>query len=109
MVEAMRSKTKIKALDRIDQAIKYLHGMQIRFQPRVYKTLMEWLSNRKSTLSEWSLCSRQHCPYLLQHTSTNALESYHYNLKRRCRKNYGFGGAILKISETNKVSCFIKY
>ncbi|RHZ79647.1 hypothetical protein Glove_143g94 [Diversispora epigaea] len=46
---------------------------------------------------KWALWTRQHSPLLLQVTSTNALESYHSELKRTTSFLYSLIGASYKI------------
>ena len=49
--------------------------------------------NYLRTTEKWGLHARQHSPLLLQVTSTNALESYHSQLKHDSSKTHGLIGA----------------
>jgi len=49
--------------------------------------------NYMANTRRWSLWARQHSPLLLQVTSTNAVESYHSQLKRETSKVHGLIGA----------------
>lgn len=48
--------------------------------------------NYTDNVRQWALWARQHSPLLLQTTSTNALESYHSELKRTTSHLYGLIG-----------------
>ena len=48
--------------------------------------------NYTDNVHQWALWARQHSPLLLQVTSTNALESYHSELKRTSSRTHGLIG-----------------
>jgi hypothetical protein len=48
--------------------------------------------NYVKNINQWGLWARQHSPLLLQVTSTNALESYHSELKRTSSHLHGLIG-----------------
>jgi len=48
--------------------------------------------NYKKNTHQWALWARQHSPLLLQVTSTNALESFHSELKRTSSHSHGLIG-----------------
>ncbi|RHZ51234.1 hypothetical protein Glove_481g50 [Diversispora epigaea] len=48
-------------------------------------------------IHQWALWARQHFPLLLQVTSTNALESYHSELKKMTSSQHGLIGVCNKI------------
>ena len=50
-----------------------------------------WTKNTE----KWAMYARAHSPLLLQVSSTNALESYHSELKTRVSKHYGLIGMFL--------------
>ena len=51
--------------------------------------------NYQKNSRQWSLWARQHSPLLLQITSTNALESFHSELKAKISVQYGLIGEYL--------------
>ncbi|RHZ76932.1 hypothetical protein Glove_187g66 [Diversispora epigaea] len=55
-----------------------------------------WLYYLKNT-HQWALWARQYSPLLLQVTSTNALESYHSELKKTTSPQHGLIGTCNKI------------
>ena len=58
-------------------------------------TIKQYISrNYTRNIHQWALCARQHSPLLLQVTSTNALESYHSELKRTSSPQHGLIGII---------------
>lgn len=71
MYSALYSKTRIGCEERIREAIALTNDEQVK----------HYLSNYSAHSHEWSLWRRSHSPFLLQMTSTNALESYHSLVK----------------------------
>jgi hypothetical protein len=55
--------------------------------------------NYMNNTHQWALWSRQHSPLLLQITSTNPLESYHSELKRKTSSSHGLIGNLLFVSQ----------
>ncbi|CAG8728866.1 13621_t:CDS:2, partial [Rhizophagus irregularis] len=53
--------------------------------------------NYMRNTQQWALWARQHSPLLLQVTSTNPLESYHSELKRKTSSLHGLIGAVHNI------------
>ena len=73
MVQAMHKRTKIGCEDLVQRAINKCENLVIK----------RYISrNYTKNIHQWALWARQHSPLLLQVTSTNALESYHSELKR---------------------------
>ncbi len=59
------------------------------------------LRNYIKNTHQWALWARQHSPLLLQVTSTNALESYHSELKNTTSPKHGLIGNYLCIFNSN--------
>ncbi|GBB95980.1 hypothetical protein RclHR1_02660001, partial [Rhizophagus clarus] len=93
MIHAMHKRTKIGCKDLVQQAINECSIMTIKN----YIT-----RNYTKNIYQWALWARQHSPLLLQVTSTNALESYHSELKRLTFSQHG---ACHKIVELDKKKC----
>ena len=53
--------------------------------------------NYAGNTHQWAFWARQHSPLLLQITSTNAIESYHSELKRTTISHHGLIGSIIFI------------
>ena len=83
MVLAMHKITKISCDQLIAEAIWLCPNPTIR-------NYIE--KNYKQDTHRWALWARQHSPLLLQVTSTNALESYHSELKRTTSYQHGLIG-----------------
>lgn len=96
MILAMHKRTRIGCEDIVRRAIAACPVQDIqRYINRNY------LKNTH----RWSLWARQHSPLLLQVTSTNALESYHSQLKRGTSKVHGLIGAchiIINVDDKKK-------
>jgi len=89
MNEAMHKKTKIGCELLVQQAINECP----------ISTIQRYISrNFAKNTHQWALWARQHSPLLLQVTSTNALESYHSELKRTTSPQHGLIGACHKVS-----------
>ena len=73
MILAMHKKTKIGCEQLLQDAVNTCPV------PAISKYIEK---NYKKNTHQWALWARQHSPLLLQVTSTNALESYHSELKR---------------------------
>lgn len=85
MIHAMHKRTKIGCEDLIQQAINECSN----------PTIKRYISrNYTKNTHQWALWARQHSPLLLQVTSTNALESYHSELKRTTSSQYGLIGIM---------------
>jgi len=83
MIIAMHKRTKIGCEEVIRDAITTCPVQDVaRYIHRNYERSSE----------RWALWARQHSPLLLQITSTNALESYHSELKVRTSRTYGLIG-----------------
>ncbi|RHZ51906.1 hypothetical protein Glove_468g3 [Diversispora epigaea] len=88
MIGAMHKRTKIGCEQFIQNAIQQCSVSAVcNFIKRNYM----------KNSHKWALWARQHSPLLLQVTSTNALESYHSELKRTTSFLYGLIGASYKI------------
>jgi MULE transposase domain len=88
MILAMHKRTKIGCEELVQQAINECENPIIqRYISRNYTRNMH----------QWALCARQHSPLLLQVTSTNALESYHSELKRTTSSQHGLIGPVYLI------------
>lgn len=83
MLYAMHKKTRAGCAEAVQQAIAQCN---VDFVRR-YIT-RNWSKNTE----KWGMYARAHCPLLLQVSSTNALESYHSELKMRTSKNHGLIG-----------------
>ncbi|RHZ78348.1 hypothetical protein Glove_165g82 [Diversispora epigaea] len=88
MVHAMHKRTKIGCEMLIQQSIE-----ECALTPIKRYIIRYYLKNTR----QWALWARQHSPLLLQVTSTNALESYHSELKRTTSSQHGLIGACNKI------------
>ncbi|CAG8571756.1 15275_t:CDS:2, partial [Cetraspora pellucida] len=88
MIQAMHKRTKIDCDMFVQKAIN-----ECTLSP-VKKYISRYYSENTH---QWALWARQHSPLLLQITSTNALESYHSELKRTTSPQYGLIGACNKI------------
>ena len=86
MVHAMHKRTRIGCEDLVRQAINECPI------PTVKQYI---LRNYVKNTHQWALWARQHSPLLLQVTSTNALESYHSELKRTTSPQYGLIGKYI--------------
>jgi hypothetical protein len=85
MVMAMHKTTKIGCEQLIAEAINRSSVPDIRsYIQRYYQ---------KNT-QQWALWVRQCSPLLLQTTSTNPLESYHSELKKRTSPTHGLIGTV---------------
>jgi hypothetical protein len=83
MLLAMHKKTKVGCQEMIEQAISCCDA------PHVQRYITRnWTKNS----DKWARHARMHSPLLLQVTSTNALESYHSELKTRTAKIHGLIG-----------------
>jgi hypothetical protein len=90
MVFAMHKRTRIGCEDIIQQAISQCPV------PTIQQYIVR---NYQKNTRSWALWARQHSPLLLQVTSTNALESYHSELKRTTSPTFGLIGASHKVVE----------
>ena len=85
MIQAMYKRTRIGCENLVQQAINECP----------IPTIKQYISrNYTRNIHQWALCARQHSPLLLQVTSTNALESYHSELKRTSSPQHGLIGII---------------
>jgi transposase-like protein len=83
MTHAMHKRTKIGCEDLVQQAINECS----------ITTIKNYITrNYTKNMHQWALWARQHSPLLLQVTSTNALESYHSELKRLTSPQHGLIG-----------------
>jgi hypothetical protein len=83
MIHAMHKRTKIGCEDLVQQAINECS----------ITTIKNYITrNYTKNIHQWALWARQHSPLLLQVTSTNALESYHSELKRLTSPQHGLIG-----------------
>ena len=83
MVFAMHKRTKVGCETLVQEAIDACPLATIR----------QYISrNYQRNTKQWALWARQHAPLLLQVTSTNALESYHSELKRMTSPTFGLIG-----------------
>ncbi|RHZ51825.1 hypothetical protein Glove_469g15 [Diversispora epigaea] len=80
MIHALHKITKISCDELIQQAIDECQA------PTVKQYI---LRNYIKNTNQWALWARQHSPLLLQITSTNAIESYHSELKRITVSHHG--------------------
>ena len=87
MIGAMHKRTKIGCEKLLQDAID---GCPV---PTI-KTYIR--RNYESNTHQWALWARQHSPLLLQVTSTNALESYHSELKSSTSSSHGLIGNSFK-------------
>jgi len=87
MLLAMHKQTRAGCSEAVRQAIAHCDVDYVRG----YIT-RNWLKNTE----KWGMYARAHSPLLLQVSSTNALESYHSELKMRTSKNYGLIGMCLR-------------
>jgi hypothetical protein len=85
MLLSMHKKTQLGCEQAIQQAIAVCDVENIKKYITRY-----WTKNTE----KWAMHARAHCPLLLQVTSTNALESYHSELKTRTSKNHGLIGTF---------------
>ncbi|GBC28737.2 riboflavin-specific deaminase [Rhizophagus irregularis DAOM 181602=DAOM 197198] len=96
MIHAMHKRTKIGCEDLVQQAINECS----------ITTIKNYITrNYTKNIHQWALWARQHFPLLLQVTSTNALESYHSELKSLTSPQHGLIGACHKIVELDKKKC----
>lgn len=83
MIHAMHKRTKIGCEDLVQQAINECS----------ITTIKNYITrNYTKNIHQWALWARQHFPLLLQVTSTNALESYHSELKSLTSPQHGLIG-----------------
>ena len=92
MLHAMHKRTRIGCESLIQEAINECAN------PTIKKYI---LRNYTKNTHQWALWARQHSPLLLQVTSTNALESYHSELKSTTSPKYGLIGNCLCIFNSN--------
>jgi hypothetical protein len=92
MLHAMHKRTRIGCESLIQEAINECAN------PTIKKYI---LRNYTKNTHQWALWARQHSPLLLQVTSTNALESYHSELKRTTSPKHGLIGNCLCIFNSN--------
>jgi hypothetical protein len=86
MILAMHKHTKAGCQETLQKAITLCNVDQMkRYITR------NWMNNTE----KWGMYARAHSPLLLQVSSTNALESYHSELKTRTSKSHGLIGMIL--------------
>jgi len=85
MVLAMHKKTNISCKQLINEAVR----LCINSIPNICSYIEK---NYKKNTHQWALWARQHSPLLLQVTSTNAIESYHSELKRTTSHLHGLIG-----------------
>jgi hypothetical protein len=83
MVLAMHKTTKIGCDKLLEEAINTCSVSDVKKYIK---------NNYINNVRQWALCARQHSPLLLQVTSTNALESYHSELKRTTSRTHGLIG-----------------
>jgi hypothetical protein len=83
MIQAMHKRTQIGCDALIEDAIATCPVSTVAKYIKTY-----YSKNTK----KWALWARQYSPLLLQVTSTNALESYHSELKRLTRVTFGIVG-----------------
>ncbi|PKC03132.1 hypothetical protein RhiirA5_503625 [Rhizophagus irregularis] len=88
MIAAMHKRTKISCKKLIQEAINNCPVPTIQNYIR---------RNYMRNTQQWALWACQHFPLLLQVTSTNPLESYHSELKRKTSSLHGLIGAIHNI------------
>ncbi|RHZ80577.1 hypothetical protein Glove_134g166 [Diversispora epigaea] len=88
IIHALHKITKIGCDELIQQAIDECQA------PTVKQYI---LRNYIKNTNQWALWARQHSPLLLQITSTNAIKSYHSELKRTTVSHHGLIGACHKI------------
>uniref|UniRef100_U9U8P1 MULE transposase domain-containing protein n=1 Tax=Rhizophagus irregularis (strain DAOM 181602 / DAOM 197198 / MUCL 43194) TaxID=747089 RepID=U9U8P1_RHIID len=88
MLHAMHKRTRIGCESLIQEAINECANLTIK------KYI---LRNYAKNTHQWALWARQHSPLLLQVTSTNALESYHSELKMTTSPKHGLIGACNNI------------
>ncbi len=86
MIHAMHKTTSIGCNELVQQAINQSQSSTIK---------QYILRNYAKKTHQWALWACQHLPLLLQITSTNALESYHSELKRTTASYYGLIGIFI--------------
>jgi hypothetical protein len=69
---------------------------------KTHKNLRIYLDNIRKTSKKWAMYARQHSLVLLQNTSTNAIESYHRQIKRKNTKTFGLKTAIENAIQVNR-------
>ncbi|KAF9150136.1 hypothetical protein BGX20_005790, partial [Mortierella sp. AD010] len=80
MIQAMHNRTQIGCDALIEDTIATCPVSPVAKYVRTYHS---------NNTEKWAFWARQHSPLLLQVTSTNALESYHSELKRLTRASFG--------------------
>ena len=55
------------------------------------------IKNWQKDTAKWGMYARQHSPLLLQNLTTNAIESYHNQIKHVCKGNDSFKGEYFSI------------
>jgi hypothetical protein len=83
MIAVMHKRTKIGCESLVQDAINHC---PVPFIQNYIKR------NYAKNTEKWSLWARQHSPLLLQVTSTNLLESYHSELKKKTSSLHGLIG-----------------
>jgi hypothetical protein len=83
MLLAMHKRTKIGCEQMVQQAIAACDAGFVKNY-----IMRNWTKNTE----KWAMYARTQSPLLLQVSSTNALESYHSELKTRTSKHYGLIG-----------------
>ena len=58
------------------------------------------IKNWKKDTAKWGMYARQHSPLLLQNLTTNAIESYHNQIKRDCKSTDSFKVKYVPVSES---------
>ena len=92
MINAYYAKTKLTFDDFIKKAYKEAKNNQERSYVKKYMRNSE----------KWGLYRRTHSPLLLQIKTTNAIESYHAQIKMRCEKTDSFLASMKKLDKVFK-------
>lgn len=98
MILAMNKRTQLGCDMMVQEALNACGGNSVLFN-----IIKRYSRNTK----EWALWARQHSPLLVQVTTTNPLESYHSELKRRTSKTHGLFGRVMKYCVWKQSLCFI--
>jgi hypothetical protein len=93
MVLAMHRRTRPGCEESLQQAIDLAPTHTVR------NYIMK---NYVNNTEKWALYARQHSPLLLQVTTTNAVESYHSELKSTTSPSHGLIGASIKTAKLDE-------
>jgi hypothetical protein len=93
MVLAMHRRTRPGCEESLQQAIDLVPTHTVR------NYIMK---NYVNNTEKWALYARQHSPLLLQVTTTNAVESYHSELKSTTSPSHGLIGASIKTAKLDE-------